>query len=53
MRNQATYQELTDADPTTAAERRVGIAIAAEPLLKMSFHTAREGNQPQVSDVSY
>ena len=52
MRNEATHQELTDPVGTPAAETRVGIAIAVEPLLQTSFTHLKKGNQPQVSDVS-
>ena len=41
MRNQATHQELTTRVRTTAAETRVGIAIAVEPLLANEFYTAK------------
>lgn len=48
MRNQATHQELTTRVRTTAAETRVGIAIAVEPLLANEFTQLKEG-QPAAS----
>ena len=53
MRNQATHQELTDPVVTTAAETRVGIAIAVEPLLQTSFTQLKTGNRAASFDVSY